>query len=165
MRMKPCSQFRLFRRMLPVSRSRRIVRYCEPSVKAPGRQPQDDCKVTAQPFSAHPEPVEGWSLRWLMVRQAHHERMEKGLCNRPASIGPPEAERCPLTPAPCATAHPFPTLYLVSQAASLRPRPNARRQPTAEYRVHRVQVTRPTAAAVHGSTSDLMHRWLSLTGR
>ena len=53
------------------------------------------------------------------------------------AVGLERAQSPQLTPAPCATVHPFPTLYLVSQVASLRPRPNARRQPTAEYRVHR----------------------------
>ena len=74
-----------------------------------------------------------------------------------------------VTPTPCATAHPFLTLYLTSRAASLWPRPNARRQPKSEYRVHRVRVI--TVNRCHRTWSQMrlwrtarripLHRWLS----
>ncbi len=57
----------------------------------------------------------------------------------------------------------------ISRAASLRLRPNARRQPTSEYRVHRVRVI--TANRCHRTWSQMrlwrtarripLHRWLS----
>ena len=76
------------------------------------------------------------------------------------AVGLERAQPPQLTPASCATVHPFPTLYLVSQVASLRPRPNARRQQL-NIGFTGVQVTRSTAATVHCGTSDLLHRWLS----
>ncbi len=84
---------------------------------------------------------------------------------------PPKLQRYQMTPAPCATAHPFPTLYLSvgRQAQGHGPTPDARRQPTSEYRVHRVRVI--TANRCHRTWSQMrlwrtarripLHRWLS----
>ena len=56
--------------------------------------------------------------------------------------------------------------YTIPHAYGSKPKATAHLPNTTfEYRVHRVQVTRSTAVTVHDSTSDLMHRWLSLTGR